>query len=496
MEYKKNKDVYKSISEINPKNYIHLPPHYDEYEDNVLGLLISDSNLTDKITSKLSFDDFYKTSNQVIYKCIQDMLKKQIPIDEVTVLEELRNTGQEEDVGGFLRLGQLVENVISHHNIDYHINKILEVSYHRKLWKSAQTLSLAIVNGEQERIEHLREQIADLKYTNSNISSRLNPISAKDLPDTPPPQSFWGGLLYPASITQLNAEPGAGKSTFMYNIAGLGAQGKEFLNIPFHKTTKTLYADLESPQWLIGHKIQLICNELPSNFDILVDLNLDRDFQDLLTLCNQNKYDLLVFDTQSKVLAMEDENSNSEACRLVYLLTKLARDTGAAIILIHHTKKNDGGMGVYRGRGASAIAGGVDIVANLKKLESDTLKLKVEKSRIPILFDSITFRKIGYDKFELIKLGTDRNLTEIDRIQSLILNIMSDFKEWQTGDILVHAIKAGFKERSTEDALRRLVESDKVHKIRHGIYILSSKSTNGFSERQIQEDFNNQRDFN
>src|SRR5690606_6931666 len=137
---------------------------------------------------------------------------------------------------------------------------------------------------------------------------------------------------------------------------------------------------------------------------LLYEFNLRRDVNELIKLAKEEKYDLIVFDTQSKALGMEDENDNSEANRMAILLRRLARETGAAILLIHHTKKGDGGKKVHKGRGASAIAGDVDVVANLETLDLDTLKLEIAKTRIPGVFQSITMRKVGDDKFERISI--------------------------------------------------------------------------------------------
>ena len=101
-------------------------------------------------------------------------------------------------------------------------------------------------------------------------------------------------------------------------------------------------------------------------FYILDEMDLREDFNGpAQALCKAERYDLLVLDTQSRVLAMEKENDNSEANYLAGFCRRIANEAGCAILLIHHSTKGDEGKAVYRGRGASAIAGAVDVVVNV-----------------------------------------------------------------------------------------------------------------------------------
>lgn len=292
-------------------------------------------------------------------------------------------------------------------------------------------------------------------YKEATPDIRLKPISAKDLPDIEIPETLWGGILYPGCVTQLNAEPGAGKSTVAYNIAGLGAQGRDFVGEPFPRAIKTLYVDLETPQWLRRQKIESICGERPEGFYLLVgndDLNLARDIDDLISLCKEGKYDLVILDTQSKVLGLRDENDNSEANRVAAMLTRLTRETGAAILLIHHTSKGGNSKDVYRGRGASALAGSVDIVCNLDVLDADTIKLSITKSRVPAEFQSITMLKAGGDRFERVS-AEGRHDTETKLIQEAIEELSKSGVKVNQLALIEH-----FRGRIAEKRLRSLLK--------------------------------------
>jgi DNA-binding transcriptional ArsR family regulator len=300
------------------------------------------------------------------------------------------------------------------------------------------------------------------------------PVSARDLADIPPPPSLWADIIYPGCIVQLNSEPGAGKSTLAYNICALGACGKPFLDIAFSKRLKSLYVDLETPRFLRKNKIELICGELPEDFYIVDGIELRKDFNYLLRLCKRGRYDLLVLDTQSRVLAMEKENDNSEANYLAGLLRRIANEAGCAILLIHHSTKGEEGKAVYRGRGASAIAGAVDVVVNLDVLGDDVLKLSVVKHRIQGSNPRLLLRKAGEDRFEPCpdQGGADEPGFAIYQAQDAVIALLSQsLVPLRTGEIAEAVEKElGVNRKTLNRALSRLAQAGKIRKSKKGYY--------------------------
>ncbi len=277
--------------------------------------------------------------------------------------------------------------------------------------------------------------------------------------------------INPEAIIQVNAEPGVGKTTLFYNLCLYGAMGKEWLGIPFSKTIKSLYIDVETPKRKRKHKLRAICEEeaLPKDFYLLDWLDLKEDFHKLLSLCKRERYDVVVLDTQSRIFGMERENDNSEANQLMGLLRKLANETGCCIVLIHHTTKGDDSKGVYRGRGASAVAGAVDIVVNMECLDDEVIKITVPKNRIvgtnPVLY----LKKAGEDRFEPYTPPEGSSGFELFKAQDFI-NTLPDDRTYQTDEIYQLGRDKGFSESTTKRALSRLVESGKWERVKKGVY--------------------------
>jgi hypothetical protein len=445
-------------------------PHHNEYEEGILGAIINDARLYDDVSIVLDHSDFYAERHRMIFRAMGEMRSRGVPIHMVTLWERLRGSREFDDAGGASYITYLSDVAFLDENLDYYVDSVKEDSHRRKLWEALHRCAQAIERGEDaEVIEDMSSKLRDMER--EAAGRKLRPVSAKDLEDLKPPESLWADIIYPECIVQLNSEPGAGKSTLAYNICALGATGQPFLGIPFSKKLRSLYVDLETPRFLRRNKIELICGELPGEFHILEYLDLRNDFSDLLDICKRERYDLVVLDTQSRVLAMEKENDNAEANYLAGLLRRIANEAGCAILLIHHSTKGDEGKAVYRGRGASAIAGAVDVVVNVQALSEDVLKLSVVKHRIQGSNPSLTIRKAGEDRFERCESSQaeEESGFELYRIQEFILGLLpADGQPMRTSDIFERAEREGFRRRSVERALSRLKQAGRVKQMQKG----------------------------
>jgi hypothetical protein len=89
---------------------------------------------------------------------------------------------------------------------------------------------------------------------------------------------------------------------------------------------------------------------------------------------------LVVIDSQSRVLLGVDENSNADMS-LAYRrsIIPLARETGAAVLLIHHTSADRNGK--LNPRGATGIRNAADQVLSFAKKDDDSILIWASKAR-------------------------------------------------------------------------------------------------------------------
>lgn len=114
-------------------NFGKVPPHNIEAEQTVLASAMIDHIAVEKLVTLLSYDDFYYEANKEIYDSIKEIHMKNIPVDALTVSEELKKREKIEYIGGFEYLATLTENIITSKNVEAYCNIIREKSTLRKL---------------------------------------------------------------------------------------------------------------------------------------------------------------------------------------------------------------------------------------------------------------------------------------------------------------------------------------------------------------------------
>jgi len=114
-------------------NFGKVPPHNSEAEQTVLASALLDHIAVEKIVNLLNNDDFYYEANKEIYDSIKQVHMQNIPVDVLTVSEELKKRGKVDYIGGFEYLARLTENIITSKNVEAYCNIIREKSTLRKL---------------------------------------------------------------------------------------------------------------------------------------------------------------------------------------------------------------------------------------------------------------------------------------------------------------------------------------------------------------------------
>lgn len=83
-----------------------------------------------------------------------------------------------------------------------------------------------------------------------------------------------------------------------------------------------------------------------------------------------------------------DENSAKEMGLFVDACRQLQRATGAAVLLVHHTGRNEKGME----RGSSSLRAAADVMIRMSKRSDGTISVSNDKQKDHTEFESLTFR--------------------------------------------------------------------------------------------------------
>lgn len=128
--------------EKDPKvEQLKTPPHSIEAEQSVLGSMLIAPDSWDKVAEIVIKEDFYNHSHQIIFASIIRLLEKSEPVDLVTVSENLEETQELEDAGGFAYLAELAKNTPSAANVVAYANIIKERAIRRELIGAANDIA-------------------------------------------------------------------------------------------------------------------------------------------------------------------------------------------------------------------------------------------------------------------------------------------------------------------------------------------------------------------
>jgi len=114
-------------------SYNRVQPQALEVERAVLGALMIDKNAFDNISNLLRPDSFYEPRNQKVFLAILELSQKNLPVDVLSVTEQLAHDGNLEDVGGPGYIAELSSRVASSANIEYHARVIAQKAVARQL---------------------------------------------------------------------------------------------------------------------------------------------------------------------------------------------------------------------------------------------------------------------------------------------------------------------------------------------------------------------------
>ena len=114
--------------------YGKVPPQARELEDAILGACMLSESAIDILTDiNFTPECFYDPINQKIFRVIQDMFRNSIPVDEMTVVQQLLKTGELKEVGGPYAITQLTVKVVSTANIEAHARIVMQKFIQREL---------------------------------------------------------------------------------------------------------------------------------------------------------------------------------------------------------------------------------------------------------------------------------------------------------------------------------------------------------------------------
>ena len=140
-------------------NQGNIPPQALDSERFALASLLISPELI-QMTS-LGVDDFYSTANKRIFSVLTHLSKSGIPVDIVSMSENLSKVNQGENIDTLAILDDLYSNSASSTDISYHVKTLREKAKLRKILTSSYELQSQII--ADAHIEKITEKLETLK---------------------------------------------------------------------------------------------------------------------------------------------------------------------------------------------------------------------------------------------------------------------------------------------------------------------------------------------
>ena len=214
-------------------------PHSTEAEQSVLGAMLIDEGCIPLVIERLRPEDFYLRQNRELYESIYKMFNFSQKIDLVTILEQLRQSGNYNEQTSAAYLKQLMEITPTSANVSLYIDIVRDKALLRRLSLACGDIEAQVREGKEEgsallelaeqRIYALREGpgITGLEPLSGIVPSLLERLGELAASGDQLPGISTGLKVLDRALTGLNksdliilaARPGMGKTSMALNMA-------------------------------------------------------------------------------------------------------------------------------------------------------------------------------------------------------------------------------------------------------------------------------------
>lgn len=431
-------------------------PHSIEAEENLLSCCLIDgaddaSVVRRCVEAGIRKDFFYEPKHGIIYARILDLYRREQPVDIALLAEDLKASGQLEQIGGSAFLAQATDRQPTTAQASFYIDKVLGLHRLRRLETHSMRVLERVAAPGADAVEIIADLRAEIERVTDNSPGIGAGITAAALCATPPtvPPEVIAGVLYLGGTMMIS---GPSKSRKTYTFLDLGvsvATGTEWLGF---STTKTavLYLNFELSEHSFQRRLAAICQAKcqapPAGFRSFnlrgKTATMGMLAVELPRLIKSHAAGLVILDPWYKISAQSgvEENSNDGQARILAEAERIVTANGATLAVGHHCAKGDSAAknSIDRAAGAGAMARWGDVIATLSEHEeADAMILELHLrdfapvAPIALRWDQPLWRRdASLDPAKLRKPGPKNDHPSAVLLEKLTDGMTS--REWRT----------------------------------------------------------------
>lgn len=391
------------------------PPQALEIEKRVLAACMLSMEMAQTAGFLLEPSDFYLKKHQVTFQAIKELVNQGEAIDTGILYEKIKANGHQGTVTASY-LAKILDKDPVPANIETACRILKEKAASRQLLNLCQATlqgcyegksALDLMEQAQQGIDAAKEWIKEIADQSPRSAFRLTQLSSLEMRS---PDWIIPGYIERNSLGLIFGDPESLKSFMAVGVAGSIGTASDFHGIPVKMSQPVAFFAAEGQSgikrrfmaWAIRHQINIddapiYVSTTPANLS-------DPDFvQEVLSAIREMQKatgdpGLIVIDTVARNFGPGDENSTQDMTRFIAATDQIRAETGAAILLIHHSGHGD----KSRARGAMALKGALDFEYRMTRTDNQVVmectKMKDAPRPDPMAFEIRTVELGVYDE--------------------------------------------------------------------------------------------------
>ncbi|MEJ2266840.1 MAG: replicative DNA helicase, partial [Anaerolineales bacterium] len=231
-------------SEVSTSPGPQIVPHSREAEEAVIGAILINPEAYYDVAQFLRGEDFYIHRHRWIWQAFTHLHEQRVPIDFLTVSEELDQMGQLGEVGGPAYLTALINNVPTSLHAEAYGHIVEETAVRRRMLEAANEIAKLAYKeeiGVEEAMNEaeksifgvserrLTRDLQPIKQVLSDYYDRIDQLMRRGEDTYGVPSGFIDldrllGGMQPSDFLIIAGRPGTGKTAFMLSAAKFTAQ--------------------------------------------------------------------------------------------------------------------------------------------------------------------------------------------------------------------------------------------------------------------------------